>query len=292
MKTVKQIFEWCIITAMMLPIVAVVLTFVSCEKDDGSNAPPPASVALDTITFEDVKQALLAGPTAYGENLYYGYSGQYTGYQDAATGLWMKINPTGMWSSDTNFFNGGIAISRWNDTTMAGDSNQCSVYYIDPNTGYGGHNGSETFAVHYGYIDTITSPDYSIGDARSYITFDNTSKTCVFDHFYVSNSTYAFRAMRDGYFVASPLQPDSGWLKLVIDGIAPNGTVTGTVEFYLADFRTSTSPGILEGWHRVDLNTLGSVTAIRFDIQGSDTGDYGLNTPAYFCFDDLVVQLN
>jgi hypothetical protein len=300
MKTKQSFSKWCKNTLMLLPVVAM-LTFMSCQKDDLlSGALPETGALLQStslaragagstyiIDFESVPTSLLAGPTSYGENLYYGYTPQYTGYTDAATGLYMGINPTGMWSSDPNFYNGGIAISQWNDMVMPGDSNQCSVYYSDPLSGNGGYNDSETFAVHFGYNE----PMY-MGDTRSYIMFNDTSRRCIFNEFYVNNSTYAYLAMRDGYFVADSLTyANQGWFKLVIEGLDGSGNVTASDTVYLADFRTPTSPGIMKDWTWVDLSPLGAVNAIRFDMQGSDSSTYGLNTPAYFCFDNLSVTL-
>ena len=46
-------------------------------------------MALYRISFEDVDESYLAGPTAYGENL---YDGGYTGYLDPNSGL--KFNTT------------------------------------------------------------------------------------------------------------------------------------------------------------------------------------------------------
>ena len=310
MKKTNKISKWCKRTLMLLPVVAI-LTFMSCQKYDmlpeAVNASQSETGALlhatslarasvagtYVIDFESVATSLLAGPTSYGENLYDGYQNQYTGYTDAATGLWIGINPTGKWSSDPNFYNGGIAISRWNNMVMPGDSNQCSVYY-DNGSGKGGYNGSETFAVHYGYYDTIAPPAFSMGDTRSYIKFEDTDQTATFNGFYVNNSTYAYLAMRDGYYVASPLEPDNGWFKLVVEGIKPDGSSSGKVVEYLADFQsTAVLPGILDYWKWVDLTPLGNeVNAIRFDVAGSDSGDYGLNTPAYFCFDDLSVTIS
>jgi hypothetical protein len=310
MKTTNKLSKWCKNT-LMLPVVAVVLTFTSCQKDDlfpeAVNASQSetgvsplrttrqAVTTPYTITFEDARVVdYLAGPTAYGENLYSSYTGydRYYGYDDPS-GLFMMINETGPWSNNYDFYNGGIAISQWNDMVMPGDSNQCSVYYADAITGYGGYDSSETFAVHFGYNDPAPYP-YTMGDARSYVTFYDPDQTCVFDHFYVCNSTYAYLAMLNGYYVARPLDyAHQDWFKIVIEGIAPDDSVTGTVEFYLADFRTEDSPGILYGWHRVDLDTLGAVTALRFDVQGSDVNEYqSLNTPAYFCFDNLTVVLD
>jgi hypothetical protein len=83
---------------------------------------------------------------------------------------------------------------------------------------------------------------------------------------------------------------DKDWFKLVIEGIDKNGSSTGTVEFYLADFRTPSSPGIVTTWTKVDLSSLGSVTEIKFDLQSTDNDtNWGMNTPAYFCFDNLAI---
>jgi hypothetical protein len=303
MKTKNNFPNWCKCT-LMLPVVAVVLTFTSCQKDDllfeGASgeqagagvllhAVKPSRAALPgtyVITFEGIDPSYLAGPTSYGDNLYSNYSPQYIGYYDSPTGLYMMINPTGKYSPVPDFFNGGIAISQWNDTLTAGYKNQCSVYYVDPGTGYGGYGGSETFALHFGYND----PTY-MGDTRTYVSFEDTSKTAVFEGFYVTNNTYAARAMKYGEGAKKFTYADKDWFKLLIEGIAPDGSVTDTVEFYLADFRIYGIGGVVEDWEYVDLSPLGAVTAIRFDLQSSDTGAAGMNTPAYFCFDDLTVVL-
>jgi hypothetical protein len=239
------------------------------------------------IDFEDARvEDYLAGPTAAGENLYESYAGddRYFGYDDAATGLFMMINDA---YGAVDFWNGGVAISRWNDTTSGSYQNQCSVYYKDATTGNGGYNGSRTFAVHTGYADA-----FSYSDGRSLITFNDPGTSCIFDHFFVCNTTYGVHAARYGAYPASPLAYDNkGWLKLVVEGVAADDSATGTIEFYLVDFREASSPGILAGWQRVDLLPLGEVTALRFNIQGSDVGQYGLNSPAYFAFDNLAVKL-
>jgi outer membrane murein-binding lipoprotein Lpp len=241
------------------------------------------------IDFEDPRVAdYLAGPTFYGDNLYSSYTGidRYYGYDDAATGLFMMINDP-YETGDPDFYSGGIAISQWNNMTAAGHTNQCSVYYSDATTGKGGYKGSNTFAVHFGYND----PMY-MGDGRSYITFYDDTKECIFDHFYVTNNTYAVLSMtRSDQFGKVFTYEDKDWFKLVIEGIDKSGNSTGFVEFYMADFRTPSSPGIITEWTPVDLSSLGKVTAIRFDMQSSDTGQYGMNTPAYFCFDNLAVKL-
>ncbi len=41
-----------------------------------------------------------------------------------------------------------------------------------------------------------------------------------------------------------------------------------------------------------DLSTLGKVARVEFTMQGSADlcGDWGLNTPAYFAYDDVTVR--
>jgi hypothetical protein len=309
MKTTNKLSKWCKRTLMLLPAVAM-LTIMSCQKDgflpdavtDTDASPHATSLARASvagsyvITFESA-QGYLAGPTEEGENCYEGYDSsspnydpnypRYYYYYDTATGLYMGLNPDAYDPTQYNMWGGGICISRWNNMATAGWTNQCSVYYDDGN---GGYDGSETFAFHYGYKD---ESGYGV-DARSYISFRDTSKRCTFNSFYVTNNTYAVLSMEYGdSFATRPLdEAHQDWFRLVIDGLDGNGVVTASDTVYLADFRTSSgAPGIIKDWTYVDLSPLGSVNALRFDMQGSLDNGYGLATPAYFCFDDLTVTL-
>ena len=58
--------------------------------------------------------------------------------------------------------------------------------------------------------------------------------------------------------------------------------MTGTVDFYLAK-----DGKILKDWTYCDLSSLGEVTKLTFALSSTDNGDYGMNTPAYFCIDEL-----
>ena len=234
---------------------------------------------LYVIDFESSFVAdYLAGPTSYGENLYETYDGSaanyklYSGYTDPS-GISMMLN-------GANFWEGGIAISQWNDITTEGYLNQCSAYYSDITTGFGGCNGSKTFAIANGY-----------GDSGAVISFDTDTEGS-FDHFWVANSTYVALTMLNGDDFGTEKFGIGDWFKLIINAFDKNGVATGeTVEFYLADFRTATSPGIITKWTMIDLKPLGDkVNTIKFDLQSSDVGDWGMNTPGYFCFDNLAIK--
>ena len=131
----------------------------------------------------------------------------------------------------------------------------------------------------------------TMGDIRSAITFADNATECTFDHFWVTNSTYAALSMKTGDWVAKQFGPGD-WFKVVVKAYDKNDAPTGeTVEFYLADFRTESSPGIITEWIMVDLTPLGNrVNTVKFDVQSSDTGAYGINTPGYFCFDNLAIK--
>jgi hypothetical protein len=79
------------------------------------------------------------------------------------------------------------------------------------------------------------------------------------------------------------------WFKLIITGYN-NEEVTGTKEYYLADLRDEATAYIINDWRYVDLSGLGTVTKLGFELDSSDSGDYGMNTPAYFCFDDFGAE--
>jgi hypothetical protein len=104
----------------------------------------------------------------------------------------------------------------------------------------------------------------------------------------IANTTYTFLTMRDGdsYGFTSPLAA-GGWFLVTASG-SLGGTSTGTAEFYLADLRGGSPPGIVSGWEWFDLSGLGAVDTVSFTFTGSDVGSFGLNTPAYFALDDLT----
>jgi hypothetical protein len=274
----KRIF----LSAISVATLAVAATFTGCNPDDNDNTPVDNREVLD---FESVPAEMLAN-SIYGDNLYASYgAGQYVSYTDPKTGLKVgfKMAPamTAPYEDEYNFWNGGTAISQFTDKTTSGYGNQCSVY------GTGGQNGSKTFAVvfHSAYMGPGYIPELAFADDATEATFD---------HMWVTNGTYAALAMKDGAAPARKLTTGD-WFKLTITakdkaGAAiKKGEEAVKVEFYLADFRTATSPGIVTDWQRVDLTSFGSkVHSLAFTITGSDVGDFGLNTPAYFCYDNVA----
>ena len=257
---------------------------LTVKNKDGEDTDQITITVYYMIDFEDVGADYLAGPTSYGENLYSDFAGhQYIGYEDPS-GLKMMLIEATHWLTGElthEFSNGGIAISRWNDMNTEGPDNECSVYYSDEVTGKGGYGGSETFAVVFNGFSGI-SPSISFSD-------ENTEG--MFYYCWLANNTYAALSMKNGDAFSKQFSyDDEDWFKLVITAYDKDGKATGAaVDFYLADFRTSASSGIVTEWTKVDLTPLGSnVHTIKFDFESSDSGDWGMNTPGYFCFDNLA----
>jgi hypothetical protein len=169
----------------------------------------------------------------------------------------------------------GWSYSSTTDTTTAGFTNQYSAYAD------GAHSGAN-----YGVFFEPSTPLATInGIASGGLTGA-----------YFTNTTYAALSMLNGDSYAKKFGGASGndadFFKLAITGYDPLDTVTGTVDFYLADYRFTDNAQdyIIDDWTWVDLSSLGGATKLAFDLSSSDNGAWGMNTPAYFAMDDLQLS--
>lgn len=105
--------------------------------------------------------------------------------------------------------------------------------------------------------------------------------------FYITNNAYAVNAILGNDSYAKKFE-QGDYLKVVFTGHHADGT-DANVEYYLADYRSAKAADryYLDSWQWVDLRSLGKVTSISISFEGSDSGAYGLNTPAYFCMDNF-----
>lgn len=113
---------------------------------------------------------------------------------------------------------------------------------------------------------------------------------------YVTNNNTTYYSLLNGGMFAKKFGGFSGndpdWLLLTITGKDAAGTITGTVDFYLADYRFADNSAdyITDAWEFIDLTSLGQVKSLEFSLSSSDTGDWGMNTPAYFALDTITCQ--
>lgn len=104
--------------------------------------------------------------------------------------------------------------------------------------------------------------------------------------FYVTNTTYTENVILNGNFAARALTEEGDSLTLKITGYDVNGKPGKTINYNLAMVHEG-ALYYVKAWRWVDLTPLGKVASIKFVIDGSDTGQWGLNTPTYFCMDDF-----
>jgi hypothetical protein len=173
----------------------------------------------------------------------------------------------------------GFALSRETDTTTAGFGNQYSAF---AGSGFG---GSSQFAV--AYNDNFNpAPRIILPAGEIPLSIQ------------ITNITYAALSMRDGDFAAKKFGGTSGndpdFFKLTIQGLNASNTVTGSVDFYLADYRFANNAldYIVNTWTTVDLSSLpATTTALQLNFTSSDVGQFGINTPTYAAVDQLITTV-
>ena len=198
-----------------------------------------------------------------------------------STGFWNGADGAGNYTEEGfSFFNSygdswgswsGFSVSSVQDDTTGTWTNQ---YGVNTGMSYSGDN-------------------FAVATMGASVSFD--LKTI--DGFYITNSTFATQSMLNGDAFAKQFGGVSGddedWYMLSVVGVLDADTVaTGTVDFYLADYRfaDNTEDYIINDWTWLDLSSLGNITSLQFNWSSSDNGDWGMNTPAYFCMDDLSVN--
>ncbi len=186
------------------------------------------------------------------------------------------------------FAGGGHAISNYasSDYASHGDyTYQLTVYDKDAN-GFvrngGGHNGSDNFAVHYGYYDGSQWNQTTEDDLPAIYFKDGEAR--VIDHLYVCLTTYEYYCLYEGNGLTDPMGAGD-YVIIEAIGHKTDGT-TNKVTIKVADYDS----GVINDWTKFDLTALGEVTMVRFNIIGTNDNGYGFSQPAYFAYDDVAVQ--
>ena len=186
-----------------------------------------------------------------------------------------------------NSFEGGFysewAISSKTDTETRGFTNQYSAI-----TGQGADN-SFTYAVGY---KPFGQP--LIIRRQS----DGTSVERQFRNLFVTNTTYAYYSMLEGDDFAKAFGGETGddpdFFSIVIRAYDEGALLPDSVEFFLADYRFADNSldYIVSEWTQVNLsNTFDRpVDSLQIDFRGSDTGDFGINTPLYVAIDNVRLE--
>jgi hypothetical protein len=239
-----------------------------------------ALVASASIGFEDL--SFVSGNFENGENL--PSQGTEPGPFGGTDKLSTFTSSAGSFSGDFDNkynldFNSWVswAYSKDTDTATSGFGNQYSAI---TGTGAGG------------------SSNYGVSYTDSSIRFSS-AQDFSGRGFQVTNTTYAHNSMRDGDGFAKKFGDDlattgvvetnfEDFFLLTVQGFLSGG-VTGTVDFYLADYRFADDAQdyIISDWTFFDLTSLGTIDELSFDLSSSDVGDFGMSTPDYFAIDNI-----
>ncbi|MBR2168812.1 MAG: DUF4465 domain-containing protein [Alistipes sp.] len=251
---------------------------------------PLLNYELKVLTFEDSdykgEGEIVAGveincwsdlidDAQYGGSMLYGDQNYYW-WDENHTDLYSELNDGGP------YWNGGHAISNYfmADYSTADYTTQLAVSC--GSEGAAGNNGSANFVVHNGYVDASS---YKTTMA-SFSFRDNQER--VIDHIYITNTSYFLRSVELGDGFNTPITDDS-WVKVTAYGYDATGQQTGSTDFYLV----AKGKKIIKEWTKWDLSKLGEVEKIAFNISASEDqyGEWGLNCPAYFAYDDVAVRV-
>jgi Domain of unknown function (DUF4465)/Secretion system C-terminal sorting domain len=170
----------------------------------------------------------------------------------------------------------GWAISNYTDNTTPGYGNQYSAI-----TG-GGAEGSEHYAL-------------TFVNGKSVMVLNTNGAPQMVTSIGITNSTYAYFSMRDGDSFAKKFGGltgnDPDYFLLTIKAYLNGYLLEDSVNFYLADFRFSDNSQdyIVADWAVVNPEALGAADSLIFTLSSSDNGAFGMNTPAYFCIDNVAI---
>ena len=308
MNIKKRIVSALMALVMTLSLVnsAVITAFAEGTQsaDPSTGETQNAGYELRVLTFEDADykggtnfagksdwSSLIDNPQYMGSMLYPNGSGTtddskaYTWYDAGNTEL--KHTLPKSWDNYC-YWGGGHAVSNYasGDFVKNGDFNhQLTVYKAgaegDVRTG-GGHNGSNNFAVHFGYKDNSGHTDSQILPSLAF----GDGMARVIDHMYVNNICYALNCYLNGNDLTAKIGDDD-WVKLTATGYDGEAK-TGEASIYLCNGPKN----IVTDWTKFDLSGLGAVTKVEFNITGSSDNGYGFSQPAYFAYDDVAVRFD
>lgn len=170
----------------------------------------------------------------------------------------------------------GWAISRLKDSvSIAYDTNDCAAIPAE------GHSGSSVYATAF----LSPNPD------ENKIRFQNVQLGVM--GFFITNSTIAYRSMQNGDGFAKKFGGASGndpdYFRIIIKGWTNGALTLDSLVYYLADFRDTNNANdyIVNDWRYVNLGMQVN-DSISYRLESSDTSAWGINTPAYFCIDDII----
>ena len=212
----------------------------------------------------------------FGEDTFYNGSDGAGGFMISHLFFPNSFNPSwGSWS--------GWSVSSMYDTVTAGYTNQYSSVRRPMSSSPESDWQFETIhLVSNGQINSIRSPYFNDDDVGIFGLVRLPAPV----RFYITNSTYAALDMEEGSSFSKKFGGENGddpdYFRLLVKSVSSTNQVIHTDTIYLADFRfeDNSQDYILKDWQMADIMPC---DRLDFQLQSSDVGQFGMNTPAYFC---------
>lgn len=211
----------------------------------------------------------------------------------------LTLPPDSFWSGFEQPFGATFTSGNAEFYNYVGYDSMYSFYFWDKGWAY----SNKTDTVTAGYTNSYSafagsgfsgSPTYAIGKNNAVITLTGAAQGKAVSGVYITNGTYAYLSMRDGDGFAKKFGGSTGndpdFFLLTIKKWLHGTPGTDSVNFYLADFRSSNNAEdyIVNTWQWVDLSALGNIDSLQFTLTSSDVGSFGMNTPGFFCIDNFT----
>lgn len=223
--------------------------FTACDDDDDDK--------IVTITFEDAQlgEAGFINNAQYKERGYV-FSNKFT-------------------TSDNGDSWYGYSVSNKTDKETEGYLNQYSVYAGS------GAKGSKQFAIAFQgaeYDENWNStPVYSSFEREDGASFSPVSA-------YFALTTYTYLSTQKGDAYAKKFEAGD-FYKVTVIGTTADGK-TNEVVFDAINIDNNVA---FTSWQNISLKQLGEVVKVELKFESSDTGAYGMNTPAYIAIDNIEI---
>lgn len=216
-----------------------------------------------TGTFDDTEFTIDSQCYSFIKDLPYEYvwSG-FTASNSTDNTFYTDANTAHQWSSMAK---GGIALDSEGNVKTEASGKPC----VDANMPY-----------MVGFYNTFPEqPCYVvINDGKEYDAMG-----C-----YVSLNSYTYYILEKGDNFCRAFNRENDRLVLSAHGVHADESES-MVDFELASFKDGKLNRVSD-WKYFDLSKLGQVEHIYFTMSSTDSGSWGMNTPAYFCLDKLSVR--
>lgn len=168
----------------------------------------------------------------------------------------------------------GFGMSSKTDTVDGSYGNQFSCYAGK------GADDSEKYAIAYVFNRIFITPA------------PGSSQPIRLNSFQFTNSTLTGKSIKLGDAFTKkfggPSGNDPDYFRMKVYNYF-GGLITDSATIYLADFRfaDNSQDYIVKNWQTANLNFNSPMDSVGFDLESTDNGQFGMNTPAYFCLDNI-----